>query len=165
MGIGQIFGRREASRDFLRDTGELTINLPALPRPTLDELQKQYSWITSIERDTSPESPVTLTLATVLKPGERYIDSTEYERRLAPKPDVLLGFQHQQWLLTRQDEFPALKPLLGKIYIDFSGIVVRSVDGDRYAPCCRQGCERWFGYWSWFDDEFYDDGRVAVACK
>lgn len=163
MGIGSILGRREATENFLRNTGEFTITLPALPRPSLNELRKQYPGITSIERDTSPETPVTLNLATVLKRGERSIGGTEYERRLGPKQNVLLGFQHWQWLLAHQDEFPALKALLGKVYIDFPGIVVRDGEGDRVVPYCGQDDTRWRGSWDWLGSSFRDRGRVAAV--
>lgn len=165
MGIGSIFGRREVTKNFLRGTDELTIEIPALKRPSLDELQTQYLclWIKSIERDTSPETPVTLTLATVLKPTEKSIGGTKYERRLAPIQDVLLGFQHRQWLIAHQDEYPALKALLEKVYIDFPGIVVRSGDGNRSVPYCNRDGRRWRDSWDWLDLSFCDRGRVAVA--
>src|SRR3989344_6903449 len=35
-------------------TGELTIQIPALSRPTLSQLQTKYSWIKEIESDDSP---------------------------------------------------------------------------------------------------------------
>lgn len=165
MGIGLIFGRHEATEDFLRETSDLTITLPALKRPTLEELQEQYSWIKAIERDTSPETPVTLTLATALKPREQSIEGSEYERRLAPKQDILLGFQHRQWLLEHQDEYPAFKALLGKVYIDFPGIVVRHDVGTRCVPYCYRDDTRWDGHWLWLDNRFYVNGRVAVARK
>jgi len=167
MEFVSIFGKaRLATEEVLRDNGELTINIPALPRPTLSELQAQFPWIRSIERDTSPETPVTLTLVTVLKPGEKPIDGKEYERRLAPQQDVLLGFQHRQWFLAHQDEYPALKALLGKVYyIDFPGIAVRDVGGFRVVPYCFQGGKRWDGDWSWLDAGFLGFGRVAVARK
>lgn len=168
MGIGMIFGRCEATTPPLRDTGELTITLPALPRPTLEEL-KQYFAIKSIERDASPETPVTLTLVTVLKPGETSMDGAEYERRLAPKEDALLGFQHRQWLLDHQDEYPALKALFGKVYIDFPGIVVRFDDGRCGIPSCfrdgPRGDGRWYDHWRWLGHGFNRDGYVAVARK
>lgn len=164
MGIGSIFGRQEATENFLRDASEFTIEIPALPRPSLEELRKQYPcWVKSIERDTSPEIPVTLTLATVLRPGEKPIDGTEYERRLAPKWNTLLGIQHWQWLLAHQDEYPSLKPILGKIHIDFPGIVVRDGADNRRIPCCSQSGARWLGYWSWLGLSFRDCGRVAVV--
>ncbi|MBI2604348.1 MAG: hypothetical protein HYW56_02280, partial [Candidatus Harrisonbacteria bacterium] len=85
--------------DFLRNTGELTIRVPALLRPTLNELKTKYPavGIVSIERDTSPTGEVTMNLATVLRSDEmdkeQYINGEEYERRLASRLDDLLGFQ------------------------------------------------------------------------
>src|SRR5882724_3076964 len=56
--------------EFFHDTNELTIQIPARKRPTLDQLQKKHDWIKSIERDTSTEEAVTLTLAIVLVPSD-----------------------------------------------------------------------------------------------
>ena len=151
--------------DYLRETGEITIELPALKRPTEDELRKKYSWLRSIERDDSTETPITLTLATVLNPDEKSISGKEYERRLMSAQNRLLGYRHREWLLEHQDEFPALKPLLGKVYIDFPGIIVVNVDGDRLYPCALQNGVRWDDDWNWFDCGFFSLGRVAVSRK
>lgn len=150
--------------EYPRETGELTIQIPALPRPTLKDIQKKYPWVKSIERDTSPEGPVTLQLATVLRPGENVIGGTEYERRLAPSQDVSLGYQQWQWLLEHQDEYPVFMALLGKVYIDFPGIVVVHEGGDRGVPYCGQYCTRWRDGWHWLNRFFLFD-RIAVANK
>lgn len=150
--------------EFFRETGELSITIPALKRPTLKDLQAKYDWIKSIERDTSTEEAVTLSLATVLAEGSTSsIGGKEYEKRIALKHDVLLGFQHRQWLLEHQDEFPELKSLLGKVYIDFPGLVVVSRDGDRRVPYCRRLGSRWDDSWDWLDNDFDSDGRVAFG--
>ncbi len=144
---------------------EVCIEIPALPRPTLPELQAKYPWIKSIERDDSPEGPVTLRLATVLKPKEPSINGEVYEQRLMPLKDQLLGFQHQQWLLEHQKEFPELMALLGRVYLDFSGIFVVSDDGSRDCPDLYQGDRRWDGSWYWVSSGFGGGGRVAVSGK
>jgi len=151
--------------DQIRETGELTIEIPALPRPTLKEIQKKYSWIRSIERDTSPERPVTLKLATVLCPDQTgSISGTEYERRIAPSLDVALGYQHWQWLLEHQNAHPAFMALLGKLYIDFPGIIVVCKDGNRNVPVCGQCGTHWDDDWSWLGEGMFgSDGRVAIA--
>jgi hypothetical protein len=150
--------------EYFRETGELSIQLPALKRPTLKELQKNNDWIKSIERDNSTEAPVTLTLATVLVPDDDgSIDGKEYEKRIALKHDSLLGFQHRQWLLEHQDEFPEFMALLGKVYIDFPGLVVVSRGGGRRVPCCDQGGSRWGVSWSWLGVKFSSYGRVAFG--
>ena len=108
----------------------------------------------------------TLILGTVLREGETgSINGTEYERRLAPKQNVILGFQHRQWLLEHQTEFPELMALLGKVYIDFSGLVVVLGGGDRGVPCVSLDGRRWDGFWAWLDGDFRPDGRVAVSRK
>jgi len=110
---------------FLRNTGELVIRIPALKRPTLAELQAKWSWIRKIERDTSPEGPVTLNLATVLRDvAEGSINGPEYERRISSSMSRLLGYQQLAWLIEHQDEYPAFMALLGKVYTDFSALVV-----------------------------------------
>ena len=148
-----------------RETGELSIAIPALLRPTLEELQAKYSWIKSIERDTSPTEAVRLTLATVLHPDEEPINGPEYERRLVPNLNLVLGVQHALWLIEHQGEFPELMALLGKIYIDFSGIVVVDVGGLRNIPYFHQDVERWRLLWFWFGGGFDRGGRLAVSGK
>jgi hypothetical protein len=150
--------------EHFRETGEISIQLPALKRPTLKELQANNDWIKSIERDTSTEEAVTLTFATVLVPDDgSSIDGKEYEKRIALKHNALLGFQHMMWLIEHQDEFPELKPFLGKVYIDFPGIVVVHRDGDRRVPCCAQDGSRWGARWHWLSVRFSVNGRIAFG--
>ncbi len=155
---------------LLREAGELTIEIPVLPRPTLAEIQTRWPWVSRIERDTSPTSPVTLRLATVLMPEEREIDSVTYERRLIPHQDSLLGLQHRDWLIAHQDEVPepartAVKALLGKVYIDFPGLVVVHGGGGRRFPYAGRDGERWGEGWRWVDAWFVRHGRVALSSK
>jgi hypothetical protein len=153
-----------AISEYFRETGELSIHLPALKRPTLKELQSKYDWIKSIERDTSTEEAVTLTFVTVLVPDDGdAIDGKEYEKRIALKLNSLLGFQHMWYLIEHRDEFPELKPFLGKIYIDFSGIVVVYRVGYRRVPFCHRHGSRWDAHWRWLGGGFGVDGRVAVG--
>jgi hypothetical protein len=150
--------------EHFRETGDVSIQLPALKRPTLKELQASNDWIKSIERDTSTEEAVTLTFATVLVPDDgSSIDGKEYEKRIALKHDSLLGFQHRQWLLEHQAEFPEFMALLGKCYVDFPGIVVVNRDGDRVIPYCNQNGSRWDDFWSWLSNDFAVLGRIAVG--
>jgi hypothetical protein len=157
-------GCRLLLEGFLRNTGELTVHIPALKRPTLAQLQAKYAWIKKIERDTSPEGPVTLNLATVLRDAaEGSINGPEYERRIASSLSRLLGYQQLAWLVEHQDEYPAFMALLGKVYVDFSGLVVVDGRGDRYVPYgCRLG-KRWDAYWGWLGNYFHRNGRLAVS--
>ena len=152
--------------NFLRPTGEFSIEIPALPRPTLEQLQAKYSWIKKIDRDISPTGPITLTLATVLGANENSsINGKEYERRLQPSVSRLLGYQHWEWLMEHQNEYPAFMALLGKIYIDFPGIVVVDGVGNRYVPFGDRDGKRWDTYWYWLSNDFDQYGRVAVSGK
>jgi hypothetical protein len=155
-----------AEEDFLRETGELSIQIPALKRPTLKQLQEKWSWIESIERDNSTEESVTLNLATVLRVDEKnLINNKEYERRLSPNISRLLGCQHFEWLVSHQDEYPVFMNLLGKIYIDFPGLVALGKDGFRGVPYSNQNGERWGASWRWLSGNFHQNGRVAVSSK
>ncbi|OGZ52727.1 MAG: hypothetical protein A3B25_00840 [Candidatus Ryanbacteria bacterium RIFCSPLOWO2_01_FULL_48_26] len=154
-------GFRAQAEDCFLETNELTIQIPALPRPTLEYLQTKYG-IMSIERDTSTTEPVILKLYTVLRPGEKNsISGPEYERRIAVRQNSLLGYQHRNWVVENQGKFPALKELLGKIYIDFPALIVVVSRGYRGFPYLSNDGERWRGRWGWVDDGFDRDGRVA----
>ncbi|MEK7507851.1 MAG: hypothetical protein AAB602_02080 [Patescibacteria group bacterium] len=157
----QILIERDFMEDFFLDTGELSIQIPALPRPTLEELQKDRSNIKSIKRDTSTTEPTILKLYTVLRPTENSINGTEYERRILVRQNSLLGFQHRNWVRDHQDEHPALKELFGKVYIDFPALIAVGGDGDRRYPFLVSVGGRWLGRWDWIDYGFHRDGRVA----
>lgn len=141
--------QRFAIGDCFRETGELVIEIPALPRPTLAEFQeKQHPWnpwIRPIDGiDTSPTEAVTLRLGTVLRSGEDRINGPEFERRCLTLAGRLLGYQHAEWLVRHQDAFPALQALRGKIYIDFAGLAVVGADGSRDFPCLYSDGKRWY---------------------
>src|SRR5947209_16460590 len=140
--------------DPVREISEVAVKIPALQRPTLNELQAKYPWVHSIERDTSPEDPLIMVLGTVFRENEgARMGGAEYECRLHARENLLLGFQHRYWLLEHQAEFPALMPLRGKITIDFPGIVVASPNGYRTIPYADQCGRRWEDRWRWFDDD------------
>jgi len=155
--------------ETFRETGELTLHIPALPAPTLEDIQTKFngrfSWVKSIERNTAPTEAVTLKLVTVLREDESKIVGAEYERRIAPHQDLILGFQQAAWLEEHQDEFPEFMALLGKIYIDFSGIVVVGDDGRRGVFCLDRDGGRWYLYYDWLVYGFGRDGRVASSSK
>ena len=139
------------------------IIIPALPHPTLAELRKKYSWITKIERDVSETKEVKLSLISVLKKGEDHILGEEYEKRL---PKGLLGFQHLEWLIEHQDEYPKLLKQAKDdnfSYIDFSGLVVVDEYGRRGVPFGYRFGWRWGAHWYWLGRNFGQDGRLAVS--
>lgn len=163
-------GFRVQIGDFLRSTGEFTVTIPALPRPTLRRLQVKYPSmnIASIERDCSPTEVVTMNLATVLSPNEMKLvarcGGAEYERRLASCLNDLHGLQQLEWLVDHQDEHPAFKALLGKIYVDGPAIVVYAC-GSRCVPVLGSGGWRWRLLWLSLGSDFCSDGRVASSRK
>ena len=141
----------------------MTIKIPALKRPTLAELQKEWSWIKSIEKDDSPTKAVTLELTTILKDGEDFITGSVYEKRREGLQ--CLGFQHAQWLLKNQKEFPELMELVGKVYIDFPALVVVGGGGNRYCPCLDLRGRVFVQEWDWLSGGLVQDGRLAVSGK
>ena len=160
-------GFRVQIGDFFRDTGELALQIPALPRPTLAELREKFSWIRAengIERDTSPTEAVTLRLGTVLRADEKSIGGEEYERRRVSLTG-LHGYQQAAWLVEHQDEFPEVMALLGKVYIDFPGLVVASADGDRNFPYLYRVGKRWDLRWRWTVYDLFSSGRIASSGK
>ncbi len=152
-----------AAAGFFRKMEDVAIQIPALPRPTIAEIQAKFSWIKSIERDNSPTEAVTLSLGTVLRPDEGSVGGVEYERRIISLPT--LGYQQAVWLVDHQDEFPEFMALLGKVYIDFPGLVVVRENGDRDVPYLDQGGKRWYLHWDWLGHGQRSDGRVAVSGK
>ncbi|MDP3725195.1 MAG: hypothetical protein Q8R20_01855 [Nanoarchaeota archaeon] len=146
-----------------REIEELSIEIPALARPTLKELRALCPWIRSIEYDVSPTEVVTLRLGTFLRSGEERISHEKYEQRCKPHLASCLGHQHAAWLVEHQDEFPEFMALLGKVYVDFPGIVVLGVGGSRFLACLGQDGKHWGLSWRWTGDGLYSDVRVASS--
>lgn len=151
--------------DFFRETGELMIKIPALPRPTLAKLREKYFLIEQIERDTSPVEAITLRLGTVLRLNEKRVNDIEYENRIAPKLDICPGYQQGCWLVEHQDEFPELMALLGNAYIDFLGLRVVHADGHRGSPCLDEHGMRWGFGWHWDVSGLHRRGCIAISGK
>jgi hypothetical protein len=151
--------------EFWRALENISIPIPALKRPTLWDLRKQFPWIEKIEGDSSPTEAVTLRLGTVLRTDENRIGGEEYKRRLGLRSGTFHGYQQAVWLVEHQDEHPAFMALLGKVYIDFPGLVVVDGVGDRYCPCLFQDGSRWYPYWDWIGVDFGSGGRLASSCK
>ncbi len=141
--------------DFLRETGEVCIQIPALARATLAELMGR------IERDTSPINAVTLRLGTILALHEPRIDGKEYGRRIMPSLHASLGYQQACWLAEHQNEFPEFMALLGKFYIDFPGLLITQGDGRKYFPYLFQSGKRWDVAWRCVPTPYYQYGRIA----
>jgi hypothetical protein len=110
-----------------------------------------------VERDTSTEGPVTLSLATV----EDSLSGKEYERRLVSSLSRLLGYQYLEWLIEHQDEYT----LPSEEYVDFPGLVVVGENSNRGVPSCDRSGKRWGVDWSWLGGHFAQNERVAVSSK
>lgn len=158
-----IRGGFEVPIDFFRETEEVTIDIPALPRPSLEELQAKFSGVKGIKRDTSPTRTVAMRLGTVLRPNDERIDGPEYERRLAPQLDLALGYQQAAWLIERYGSSPWLMAQLGKVYIDFPGLVVENVHGSRFFLCLNDDSKRWDLDWHWIGKGLLRNGLVAFS--
>lgn len=157
-------GFRMQTGDEFRAMEALGIEIPALARPTLAELQAEYPYIKLIKWDSSPTEAVKLDLGTVLRPDEAEgIHGQEYERRLAPKLNLILGYQQAKWLVEHQDEFLGLSSLSRNVRIDFFGLGVVNADGSRNIPCFRQFQKRWYIDWRWFEHGFTPQGRIAMS--
>ena len=146
----------------------MTITIPQLKKPTLEELKKTHTWIDRIETDTSPTESVPLELLelfNLVPEGGDYITGEEYTKRREGLP--LLGYQQAQWLVQHQDdpELAEFKALCGKFYIDFPGLIVVDADGDRYFTYLYVHGGRWYLYWNRVGDDLRRYGRVASARK
>jgi hypothetical protein len=141
----------------------LNITIPALKKPTLKEIQKDYPFIKKIEKDTSPTRAISVALTTLLEGDEDYINGEEYTNRRKPHEKVLLGYQHLKWLLEDQEKFPSLKALVGKIYIDCPGIIAVNGDGDRVFPCAGGDGSRFGVGWRWTGGRLDRRGRLLVS--
>jgi hypothetical protein len=138
-------------RDFLCETNdEISIKIPALPRPTLADVRGDYPcnypYISKIVRDFSPSGPVTLRLATVLNKGELSVGGPEYQRRLVLSGLWrLLGFQQLAWIVAHQDDYPVFLSFLGEFSIDGSALTVIDENGVENTPyiCKNNGTGRW----------------------
>lgn len=149
--------------------GRTSIKIPALPRPTLKEIQRESSYLDAIkiERDTSPTNEVTLRLATILRLGEDSVDGCEEERRMLLLGNRALGYQHRNWLVDNQDKFSAFTAFLGTsiighVSIVFPGIVVVTGGGCPHKFGMTTD-SRWRSYSTWVGDGFGLLSRVAIS--
>jgi len=148
--------------DFFRPSGELTLQLPALPRLSLEEIQKRFPFVKEIESgDISPTEAVTLELGTLLFTGEDSIPGKEYERRLSSGP--YMGLQQAIYLSDHQDdpELATFKALAGKFYIDFPGIKAVDSGGARGVPYLGSVGGRWGVGFHGLESSFDRRGRVG----
>lgn len=157
--------------ELFRETKELSIEIPALPQPTLKELRKTFDpvFAQAIKQDTSPTNPVTLRLATVFVPNSRRIIPKTWEDRLAPHLNIALGYQHAAWLIEHKNEIPAFLALRSEIYgkgvyaIDFPGLVMFGKQNmERRCFILDDGVEWELGS-DWCDRPHFSNSRIAIA--
>lgn len=141
-------GEAEMAESLFRETGELSIEVPACRRPTIPELRWLWPDVLAIEYDESPELPVTLVVGTFLRVEERAVNGNEYGCRRQAVLSSLLGPQHALLLQEKVNSgrLPELFDFLGKFCLDFFGMVVR---GRRSSGFARLS--------------LYDDGRVHLV--
>ena len=166
----------QGDADCFHFTDEAVVfKIPALKRPTADEIRANFGEFKSYD-DQSTEEPVMLRLATLLKTDESSINGATYERRLAKfrTNGTILGKQHLDWMVAHQDDpqaIPdaevraALKTLVGNAYVDFSALIVVITDDDQIIPCADDDGEQLYADKRWLSDDFNQLHRVAVADK
>lgn len=159
----ELFIRKHSPHDF-HITESLSIPIPALPRPTLQEVKSKFSWAKLIGRDNSPTDKIFLNLATILRPGEYSLDGEEYEGRVRHLCQIP-GYQHAVWLVENQDDFPKFMNLPGGIVIDFPSIVIVDEDNGRNIPYLIKTNNRWVLNLIFFTTSVKRDGRLAVSVK
>ena len=84
------------------------IEIPALPRPTIEAVRgERRPWIKTLN-DTSPTGPVILRLARPLRADEESISETKYRERirLYHTAGILPGYQDAFWLKETNTNYP-----------------------------------------------------------
>lgn len=124
---------------------ETGILIPALPRPTIDELRYQGKnnrpWIREIHMDVSPTESVRLVLARIVGGDEESIDWGAYITRLDDEGP--LGYQQAVWLRQQRDSMTAeerlvIDEIIPRNFIDFPGLVIVRDDGSIGVPVMMQ---------------------------
>ena len=150
---------------FLRNTGELTICIPARKRPTLQQLQAKWPWIKKIERDTSPEGPVVFNLAMVLRDAaEGSINGPEYGGvllRACPSCSVIsssLGSSSTRTSTPSSWTYSGRSTSTSRVWS-----VVIELGDRRSVPYGGRSGKRWGAGWGWLRGHFRQIGRLAVS--
>jgi len=145
---------------------EFTVAIPAIQRPTISDIRKDFEFIESIERDTSLTEASNLTCIKVIRPDENNVRKSEYERRVAPWAILGPGYQQAKWLVEHQDELPNFRAMVGRIYIAFPGMVASYGKGQRFYPLLiSDEFRRWYLFWQWIFTGCHRLGRIAVSSK
>ncbi len=163
---------------FFRRLFELEIEIPPLERPDLALAQRFYTkagHLVAIDRDTSPDQRgVTAIFGTVLRDGEHQLERGEFEQRIQPLHERLLGLQQAIWLSSMDPPNPDFLALFQNgpgpaiaHYLHCSGLVVRNNEGSRFQPTLvGPRAELTFDYLLApdLDSEYFNThGLIAVA--
>lgn len=144
---------------IFRDTGELVVQIPALQRPTLEELRKECKEdFQCIKHDISPTKPIVFRLGTVLQSSESSIGTIECQRRVALQPNII-GRQQLKWLFENKDKLTGFKYLMTQIYIEGHGLSI--IDSLGYERIPRLSS---FLHWTYITEScsrFFSFGRIG----
>ncbi len=166
------------AESFFRYASELALRVPALQKPTLEEIRAKAPWVREIEHDISQDSAGFLRIGTILGEDEQNtIKGEEYKRRLSVIPYEFFGYQHADFLVRNQDEFPEFVKIFKEVYenepvvysrpcLDFLGVVVRDENGSQDVPhIAVSHDERLILGWTWLARGFRINGRIAIASQ
>ncbi|MDP2629590.1 MAG: hypothetical protein Q8P45_02725 [Candidatus Harrisonbacteria bacterium] len=140
--------------------GSREIIVPALPRPTLRQIQEDFPFVKDILSDDSPQGPLTVRLFSLFDgQNDEEMSGAQYEFLLRPHRGKLLGFQHAAWLARNRKHFPELEKLLLQVSVDFAGIRL-SAFGEPRVLYLASG---WQIRLSRADEDVDQDNLVAAA--
>ncbi len=121
----QILIERDFSRNLMQDLSGLTVTIPALPKPSIEEVRGRWSWIDHIAIDASTTSEVTVDFSQTVvvdKIGEQYDLS-------GLKLVGNLGYQHGLWIMQHSEYWPRLLKFFANVSLVLKGQVLRNPDG------------------------------------
>lgn len=96
------------------------------------------------------------------KNEEDRVGGEEMVRRDRLELNANLGQEDAEWLLDNQDKISAE---LRNFVLVFPATIWRCPGGYRRVPYLHWGGDRWYLFFSWLDDDFFRDYRLAAPCK
>jgi hypothetical protein len=145
-------------------SGAFSVSIPALPRPTLAEIQRRFCWIQEILVDVSPTSEVSFGLARPLYSGEAFLRRESYEERLGFLPaGTALGFQHACWLVEYQDDHLWFRNFPDRVLVDFPGFTAGHTNNGCVSPFLSRAGECWTMGFRWTGADLNQRWRTALV--